>query len=145
MAQNINPIYTLTGVVAFAQTDGDGGAAGPLKTANAAKDGTGTVLSVATGNTNGTYIDRIIARPVGTNTASVLRVFVNIGATNATIGNNCLIAELALPATTLTEVAAQPDYVLSLGLVLPSGYKILVTLGTTVAAGYVIGVIAGDY
>ena len=92
MAANTTPIYTLTPKVFFANTDGDGGAAGPLKTANTAKDGTGTVLSLpAFDATNGGYADHVRFRPAGTNVATVARVFLNNGSTQATLGNNILI------------------------------------------------------
>lgn len=84
-------------------------------------------------------------RALGTNVATVLRVFVNNGFTNATAANNTLIAELTLPSTTLSEVAAQPDYVLPLNFALPAGYKINCTLGTAIAAGVDITAIGGKY
>jgi len=126
--------------------NGNGGAAGPLKTANTAKDGTGTVLTVFTADaTNGGYVQKLIARPVGTNIATVIRVFINNGLTSATIANNSLVNEMTLPAITLSEVAAQPAYELPLNYALPAGYKINVTLGTTVAAGYQVSVVGGKY
>ena len=117
-----------------------------LLTANTAKDGTGTVTTVFTADaTNGGFVQRLVARPIGTNVATVLRVFVNNGSTNVTVANNSLIAEITLAATTLSEVAAQPDYVLSLNFALPAGYKLNCTVGTTVAAGYQLSVIGGKY
>lgn len=120
-----------------------------LTAANTAKDGTGTVATVATGNATGNNagnsVSRLIARALGTNVATVLRVFINNGSTNATALNNTLLAEMTLPATTLSEVAAQPDYVLPLDFVLPAGYKINCTLGTAVAAGYALTVLGGEY
>jgi hypothetical protein len=146
MAANTAPIFTLAPDVQWGIADGNGGSAGPLKTANTAKDGTGTVLTVFTADaTNGGFVQRIKARPVGTNTASVLRVFLNNGSTNATIANNALFAELTLAATTLSEVGALASYEEFLNFALPIGYKLNVTLGTTVAAGYVVTVIGGKY
>jgi|JI9StandDraft_2_1071091.scaffolds.fasta_scaffold232415_2 hypothetical protein len=146
MAANTAPIYTISPHVEWGSEDGNGGAAGPLKTANTAKDGTGTVLTVFTADvTNGSYIQEIRARAAGTNVASVLRVFLNNGSTNATIANNILIAELPLPATTLTEVAALSDYTIQLQRAIPAGYKLNVTLGTTVAAGYFVSCFGGNY
>ena len=40
----------------------------------------------------------------------------------------------------LAEYAIEPD-----NLVLPAGYKLNVTLGTEVAAGYQVTVLGGDY
>ena len=114
--------------------------------ANTAKDGTGTVNTVFTANAlNGSYLQKLIVRPLGTNVASVLRVFLNNGATNATAANNVLIAELGLVATTNTEVAAIAGYELPINLPLSPGDKINVTLGTAVAGGYAVSAHGGDY
>jgi hypothetical protein len=145
MAQNTNPIFTLVPDVAWGAADGNGGTAGPLKTQNTAYDGTGTVLTVFTAGTNGSYLQRLIARPVGTNIASVLRVFLNNGSTNATVANNAMISELTLPATTISAVAALQSAELNLNFAIPTGFKVNVVLGTTVAAGYVVSCIGGDY
>ena len=138
MAQNTNPVFTLVPVVAWGTT--------ALATANTAKDGTGTVLTVFTANaTNGSYVQKLRARPAGTNVATVLRVFINNGSTNATAGNNSLFDEMTLPITTLSEVGALAMYELPLNIALAAGYKINLTIGTTVAAGYFCSVVGGDY
>lgn len=117
-----------------------------ITAANIAKDGTGTVDTVFTADaTNGSYVQKLVIRPRGTNVASVLRVFMNNGSTNATAANNALIAEQTLPATTLSEVAAQSGAELVLNLPVPPGYRIMVTLGTAVAGGYVVSAFGGDY
>jgi hypothetical protein len=135
MAQNINPIYPLIGSPSWVV----------LTTANTAKDGTGTVGTLSTGDTDGTFVQRIICRSLGTNVASVLRVFLNNGSTNATPANNSLVFEVSLPATTVSEVAAQAPVELAVGFVLPSGYKLNTTIGTTVAAGWAVTAITADY
>ena len=84
-------------------------------------------------------------RPRGTNVASVLRVFLNNGASNATAANNVLIAELSLPATTLSEVAALSGNELPLNIPVPPGYRVTVTLGTAVTGGYAVTGFGGDY
>ena len=141
MAANTSPIFSAKGSIQWNPAI--------LTAANAAKDGTGTVATVATGNAAGNaagnLIQKLVARALGTNVATVLRVFINNGSTNATALNNSLIAELTLPATTLSEVAAQPDYVLPLDLILPAGFKINCTIGTAVAAGYALTVMGGEY
>ena len=117
-----------------------------LTAANIAKDGTGTVDTVFTADvTNGSYAQKIVIRPRGTNVASVLRVFLNNGATNATAANNTLIAEIGLPATTNTEVAALAGLELPLNIPIPPGYRLQVTLGTAVAGGYAVTAMGGDY
>lgn len=138
MATNKNPMFTGTPDIQWG--------AAALATANTAKDGTGTVLTAFTADaTNGGYVHKLIARAAGTNIATVLRVFLNNGSTNATPANNILIAELTLSATTLSEVASQPPYEIPLNIALPAGHKLNCTIGTTVAAGYYISVIGGKY
>lgn len=146
MPANTSPIFTLSPDVQWGAVDGNGGSAGPLKTANTAKDGTGTVLTVFTADaTNGGFVQRIRFRAAGTNVATVARIFINNGSTNATVANNVLHEEVTLQATTLSEVASLIGYDVPLNFALPAGYKINVTLGTTVAAGYCISAIGGKY
>ena len=119
---------------------------GTILAANTAKDGTGTVVTVfAADVTNGSFVQKLIARPLGTNVASVLRVFLNNGATNTTAGNNSLIAEFSLPATTLSEVAAQSGYEVPINVAIPAGYKLNVALGTAIAAGVAVTAFGGAY
>jgi hypothetical protein len=145
MAANTNPIFALTPDIAWGSADGNGGTAGPLKTANTAMDGTGTVLTVFTAGANGSYVQRLIARAAGSCAASVLRVFINNGSTNATLANNILIAEATLPLTTASLVGALQPTEVALNFPLPAGYKINVALGTSVSAGYCVSVLGGDY
>jgi len=138
MAANTQPIFSSLGDIEWGAT--------AITTANTAKDGTGTVLNVFTADaTNGGFVQRIRFRSAGTNIATVARVFINNGLTNATPANNILYDEITLAATTLSEVAALAVYELPLNFALPPGYKLNVTLGTTVAAGYFVSVIGGKY
>jgi hypothetical protein len=139
MPANINPIFTAAADIQWPAT--------PLTAANSTKDGaSGTVTTVFTADaTNGGYVTKLIARALGTNVATVLRVFVNNGAVTTTAANNALIAEMTLPATTLSEVAAQPAYELPLGFALPAGYRLFCAIGTAVAAGYGLSVTGGKY
>ncbi len=117
-----------------------------ITAANTAKDGTGTVATVFTADaTNGSYLQKLVVRPRGSNVASVLRVFLNNGAANSTAANNALIAEVSLPASTNSEVAALSGNELPLNIPVPPGYSVNVTLGTAVAGGYVVTGIGGDY
>ena len=141
MPANTAPIFSAKGAIQWN--------AAILNTANTAKDGTGTVATVftgnAAGNNAGNFVQKLVARPLGTNVATVLRVFINNGSVNTTAANNSLIAELTLPATTLSEIAAQPDYVLPLNFAVPAGFKLNATIGTTVAAGFAVTIIGGEY
>jgi hypothetical protein len=127
---------------------------GKLVTANTAKDGTGTMVTLYSAGIYGSRVDQIKARSLGTNVATVLRLFINNGLDPATAANNSLIHEMTLPATTLSEVAALADIDITIPKgsdvacpipPLPANYKILATIGTTVAAGWQVTVSGGDY
>jgi len=137
MAANTAPIFSISGDIKWGTT--------AITTANTAKDGTGTVLTVFTANVDGGFVQRIRFRSAGTNIATVARVFINNGSTNATAANNILYDEITLAATTISEVAALPVYELPLNFALPAGYTLNVTIGTTIAAGYFVSVIGGKY
>ena len=118
----------------------------PLTAANAAMDGTGTVSTVfAADATEGGRIDSLVIRPLGTNVASVLRVFLNNGAANSNAANNALIAEMTLPSSTASSVAALTGFELPLNRALPPGFRINCTLGTAVAAGYEVTAFGSKY
>jgi hypothetical protein len=137
MAANTQPIYSRLPDIQWIQS---------ITAANTAKDGTGTVNTVFTADaTNGGWVEKLVFRALGTNVATVARVFINNGSTNATVGNNTLFKEITLPATTLSETSALADQELSLRIALPLGYKINVTLGTAVAAGYSATTVGGKY
>lgn len=139
MAANVQPIYELTPNMPMGQT---------IATANTAKDGTGTVVTAFTAGSNGSRVEGINFRPLGTNsTASVARIFANNGSTNATPANNSLIGELTLSTTTLSETGAIAGFFWTppVPLFLPAGYKLNITVGTTGAAGWAIQSFGGDY
>lgn len=145
-AANTSQIFSSKGVIGW-QT---------LTTANTAKDGTGTVALIFTADaSNGGRVERIRAVPLGTNVASVLRIFINNGSDPTTAANNTLYAQVSLAATTNTEVAALAPVELpnALGvpdgtafpIVLPPGYRLYATLGTSVSAGYAVSAHGGSY
>jgi hypothetical protein len=147
MPANTSPIFTLTPHIAWGSSDpaGSGSPNGPLLTANTATDGTGSTLTIFTAGANGSYVQRVIARAVGTNVASVLRIFINNGSASSTQANNVLIGEMTLPATTASAVSALQPIEYPLNFALPASYVINVCLGTTVAAGYRVSCVGGDY
>ncbi len=130
MAANVNPIFGKTIQNSWATlTTAD--------TSTTAPSTNGATLLTANA-TDGSYLFRLFVKPLGTNVATVLRIFLNNGSTVSTASNNSLIKELTLPATIASDVAALVDYEISLNLKLAPGYKIIVAIGTTVAAGYSI-------
>lgn len=134
---NTAPIYSAFPIVTWAQS---------ITAANTAKDGTGTVATVFTADgTNGGRVEKLKVRGLGTNVATVLRIFINNGSTNATAANNTLFYEWTVAATTLSEVAALADNDIVLALALPAGYKLNVTIGTAVSAGISVTAVGGKY
>lgn len=119
---------------------------GIITTANTAKDGTGTVVTIFTADaTNGSRLDTIKVRALGTNVQTVLRIFINNGSTNATATNNSLYLDTTIAATTNSETTSLVDIELPMDLVLPAGYKINITIGTTVSAGLQVTAVGGTY
>ena len=139
MAANTSPIFTRTPDVQWI---------GAVATANTTTDlTTGTVYLAFTADaTEGGFIQKLIFRPLGTNTASVARVWLNNGSdpTGAAANNTC-IAEATLAATTVSQVAQLTSVEVLIDFAIPAGYRLYVTLGTTVASGYNVSTIAGRY
>lgn len=136
-APNTLSLYSRVGDIQWGTT---------LTTANTATDGTGTVVTAFTADaTNGGFVQRLRMRALGSNIATVARVFINNGSTNATPANNTLWDEISLPVTTATASASLGMFEIPLGFALPPGYKINVTLGTTVGGGWIPIVIGGKY
>lgn len=132
------------------------GKTGPITAANTAKDGTGTVATAFTAGANGSKIDRIVVRALGTNVATVMRFFVNDGLGTAAV-NNSLVHETPIAVTTSSEVAALADatanditsprgteFLVPIPYLAPN-HKLNVTIGTTVAAGLQVTVFGGDF
>jgi hypothetical protein len=105
----------------------------------------GTIYPVFTAGTEGSFVQRIRFRALGTNVVTVARVWINNGSTTATAANNTLWDEITLNATTGTETAALATQELPLNIGLPPGYILYVTLGTVVVSGFDVTVIGGDY
>jgi hypothetical protein len=146
MAQNIAPIFPLVPVTTIV-----GGAAAnaatPGVTANNTYDlTTGTSFLVFTSNaTNGSRLDFIKVRPLGTNVQTVMRVFINNGSTTATAANNALFLERTMFASTASASAETQDNAISMNISLTPGYRVYVTFGTAVAAGFHLTAVGGDY
>lgn len=143
MAANTIPIYSKAGSIGYSTL---------IQTANTAKDGTGTVNLIFTAGADGGRVERVRARAVGTNVATVLRIFINNGSDPTSAANNVLYAEKTIAATTLSESAELALNELptttdptAFPLVLPPGYRLYCTIGTTVAAGLRVMAIGSTY
>ncbi len=138
MAANTAPIFPRTPQVEWAQ---------PVLAANTTTDLTsGTIYQVfAADATEGSRVDYLQIMALGTNVATVLRIWINNGSTTATAANNVMYKNITLPATTVSQTAQLTEQQVNLDLSLPPGYKLYVTLGTAVAAGYGVTAVGGKY
>ena len=145
MPANTSPIYSITGATDSVAANNTGLIVGP--TANTAQDGTGTLYKLFTAGANGSYIQKIRFRPVGSPAATVCRVFISTSTTtNAT--NTWLFDEITLPAVTVSQTAATSVFELPLNFAIEANYLLYVTFGTSTGSagtGYSVVAIAGDY
>lgn len=125
MAANTSPIYTRTGDIQWAVN---------MTAANNTIDiTTGTTYTVFTADaTEGGFVRelRLKANPSQNTAATVLRIWINNGASVGTDTNSVLFTEVGIPATTTSATNAQPDFIVPINLALPAGYKLIATLGT---------------
>ncbi len=145
MAANTAPIYSIQG-----DNSVNDGTTMPSTFTTAAADYTGATathnkLVFTADATNGGFIQRLRFKAIGTNTASVARVFINNGSANTTAANNAFYGEVSLPATTAIATAATIEVDYPMNFALKAGFTIYVGLGTTVAAGWVCTPIGGQY
>lgn len=146
MAANTAPIFPLTPAITWVSGPA-ANAATPGVTANTTTDLTsGTIYGpIETGGTNGSRLDFIKVRALGTNVATVIRIWINNGSATGTAANNTLYLERTIAATTVSQTSEQPDIALPMGITIPSGYRVYATFGTAVAAGFNLTAISGDY
>jgi len=145
MAANTSPIYSIAGDVNSVASNNSGLVVGP--TANTAQDGSGTLYKAFTAGANGSYVQKMRFRPVGSPAATVCRIFISSsGTTSATA--TWLYDEITLPAITVSQTAASSVFELPLNFALNATYTLWVTFGTSTGSsgtGYSIVTIAGDY
>jgi len=140
MAQNTSPIFPLVPVIEWVNTG--------AVTANTTTDlttGTNYNSGFTADATNGSRVDFVRVRALGTNVATVMRVWLNNGSVTTTAANNTLFFERTLSSTAVSQVAELVDIILPINASIPAGYKLFYTFGTAVAAGYSISVVGGDY
>jgi hypothetical protein len=146
MPANTQPIFPLTPNVSWAT----------VSSGNGNLDGTGTTSLVFTAGINGSRIDQILIEHLGSNTLSVVRLFVNNGQAATTASNNSLVYEVALPGNTLSQTTASALIDASLSKdggsrteppipYLPPSYRIRASVGASITAGVNITVFGGDY
>lgn len=143
MAGNVDPIYSRIGDTS---TNGSTGMPTHVITATGDYSGVGANhVLLHTAGSNGSFVRGIRCTAEGTNVATVLRVYLNNGSTNGTATNNALIGQQTLPATTATNTAATVEIYYPLNLPIGAGFRIYAGVATTVAAGWMCVVDAGQY
>lgn len=151
MAGNIAPIFTRQWDIQQA-----GAVIGP--TANTNLDGTmvaGCSLIYTADPTEGSYVYKVILKPIGTTAGTVARVFYcsntspgfTAGSHNTQL-NTTLITEQTLASWTASNTTSSPQYEISINMGMPANTKLLMTFGTSTGAannGYNPTVVAGKY
>lgn len=117
---------------------------GQVSTANANRDGTGTIGTVFTAGASGSRIDAIHIKAVGTATAGMVRLFIHDG-TNAR-----LLTEV--PVLPVTPAASLPSWEAQLNtntmtevlpIILPTGYSLRAS--TNNAETFNVIAVGGDF
>lgn len=139
MAANQKPIYSVAPDVQWST----GAVTGGNTTADLT---TGTIYQIFTASTSeGGRVDRVLFQPLGTNTATVARIWINNNATTTSPGNNAQLRDITLPATTVNQTLSIGSVEVQMDLPIPAAYKLYCTLGTTVAAGFSVTTVGGKY
>ena len=138
MAGNSTPIFSKVGDIQWING---------IATANTTTDLTAgtSYLAFTAEATNGGYVQKVRFRSLGTNVATVARIWLNNGSATTSAVNNTLLDEISLAATSVSQTAALAIYEIPLNVALPPGYKLYITIGTTIAAGYDAIVFGGKY
>lgn len=147
MAQNTNPIFPLVPEVTW--VSGTAATVGtPGQAANTTTDLTsGTIYGpiFTAGAVEGSRLDFIKVRALGTNTGTVIRIWINNGSVTTTAANNTLYMERTLSSTTVSQTSELADVIIPMNISLAAGYRVYATFGTAVAAGFHLTAIGGDY
>ena len=108
--------------------------------------GANNVLVATMDSTNGSFLLGFMCKANGTNVATVARMFLNNGSTNATATNNTFMSELPLPATTAAAAGiTSNDIWWPINRPFEPGTRIYIGLGTAVAAGWQFTPFYGQY
>ena len=117
-----------------------------LKIQERARDGTGAIANwVMRPQQKTVYFKRVRVQPLGECVATVARLFLNNGKDHTVAANNQLWDEITMPLTAVSEVAQLAYQPFEVNLWLPAGYRVNITIGTTVVAGFSIIGTAGKY
>lgn len=145
MPANTSPIYSIVGATDSVASNESGLVVGP--TANTSQTGSGTLYKAFTAGANGSYVQKMRFRPVGSPAATVCRVFISSSSTTSATAT-WLFDEITLPAVTVSQTAASSVFELPINVALDPNYLLYVAFGTSTGSsgtGYSVVTIAGDY
>jgi len=110
-------------------------------------DGTdANVTTVFTAGANGSKIEDVFVTHLGTNsTDTVVRFWVNNGASHLVATNNFLVHEETMKANTVSQVAKSVALQWRANLILPTGYVLLAASGSAITGGMEVVAQGGDY
>jgi len=144
MAANTSPIFIRTPNIQWTKLD----YAPPSGSSHIASGSLGTEVKVVySSSLNGSRIDEVRIISVGTNDATVVRLFINNGQDNNVITNNSLIEEVLIAGSTMTEFAALPleQILYTNGLNLAPSHRLLAVTSVSQSDGLHISALGGDY
>ncbi len=141
MALNTSPIYSGVGDIQWAPTT--------LVASNPSYEASGSnAVVVFTASASGSFVQRIRFKASGSTTATAARIFIGNATPGILSGSNVILFdEITLPATTLSQTAAQAVYELPINAALPANYKIQATVATAQVAGggWYVSAVGGSY
>ena len=109
----------------------------PVSAANTNRDGSGTMVEVATIAAGGEFLAKIVALPLGTNITSEATVLCSNGDGVANTKNTFLLGTETTPVTTLGSIDETTDRITwQLDIWLPEGFVIYAQVYDALAAGW---------
>ena len=114
-------------------------------------DGTGVlgtdIQTIFSASSSGSRVDSISVHPMGTNVQTTVTFFINNAMDNTASMNNTGFYGLTMPLTVISNNTAllRTEVTFPNGINLPANYRLLASLGTSVATGFHISVYGGDY
>ena len=121
-----------------------------ISTANAARDGSGTMAILFTAGPSGSRVDQIIIKGISTTTAGIIKLYIGSDADANNTSNTHLIHEVAVLASMPSATVLTYSSVLNsttnfelLPLILPAGYTLRVD--TTVPNPFRVSALGGDF
>lgn len=116
-------------------------AVGQVSAANTNRDGTGTIVTLFSAGTNGSRVNRIKVKAVGTTTAGMVRLYIHDGS-NARLYAEVTVTAIT-PSAAVESFEETIDYQGEDAIILPTGYSIRAS--THNAETFNVFVEGGDY